>query len=113
MVKILKYDNPDHKIKLKIQQFQVMDKSTRQINNIDYKWYIGSFSLVLRIACALIPIVHVSKTEIDSSVKQRQFPQIPRKNVFHQRESTFCKLKGNLRRKSKILLQVFLKIFRN
>ena len=42
MVKILKYDNPDHKIKLKIRQFQVMDKSTGQINNIGYKWYIGS-----------------------------------------------------------------------
>ena len=42
MVKILKYDNPDHKIKLKIRQFQVMGKSTGQINNIGYKWYIGS-----------------------------------------------------------------------
>ena len=46
MVKILKYDNPDHKIKLKIRQFQVMDgvmgKSTGQINNIGFKWYIGS-----------------------------------------------------------------------
>ena len=39
---ILKYDNPDHKIKLKIRQFQVMGKSTGQINNIGYKWYIGS-----------------------------------------------------------------------
>ena len=37
MVKTLKYDNPDHKIKLKIQQFQVMGKSTGQINNIGYK----------------------------------------------------------------------------
>ena len=36
MVKILKYDNPDHKIKLKIRQFQVMGKSTGQINNIGY-----------------------------------------------------------------------------
>ena len=35
MVKILKYDNTDHKIKLKIRQFQVMGKSTGQINNID------------------------------------------------------------------------------
>ena len=26
MVKILKYDNPDHKIKLKIRQSQVMGK---------------------------------------------------------------------------------------
>ena len=34
MVKTLKYDNPDHKIKLKIRQFQVMGKSTGQINNI-------------------------------------------------------------------------------
>ena len=42
MVKILKYDNPDHKIKLKIRQFQVMGKSTGQINNIGYKQYIGS-----------------------------------------------------------------------
>ena len=42
MVKILKYDNPDHKIKLKIRQFQVMGKTTGQINNIGYKWYIGS-----------------------------------------------------------------------
>ena len=42
MVKILKYDNQDHKIKMKIQQFQVMGKSTGQINNIGYKWYISS-----------------------------------------------------------------------
>ena len=30
MVKILKYDNPDHKIKLKIRQIQVLGKSTGQ-----------------------------------------------------------------------------------
>ena len=42
MVKILKYDNPDHKIKLKIRQFQVMGKTKGQINNIFFKWYIGS-----------------------------------------------------------------------
>ena len=42
MVKIPKYDNPDYKIKLKIRQFQLMDKSTGQINNIGFKWYIGS-----------------------------------------------------------------------
>ena len=42
MAKILKYDNLDHKIKLKIRQFQVMGKSTGQINNIGYKWHIGS-----------------------------------------------------------------------
>ena len=41
-VKILKYDNPDHKIKLKIRQFQVMGTNTGQINNIGYKRYIGS-----------------------------------------------------------------------
>ena len=40
MVNILKYDNPDHKIKLKIWQFQVMGKSIGQINNTGYKWYI-------------------------------------------------------------------------
>ena len=45
MAKILKYDNPEHKIKLKIRQFQVMGKSTGQINNIGYKWYIGSKSM--------------------------------------------------------------------
>ena len=40
MVKILKYDNPDHKIKpKKIQKIQVLGKSTGQINN---EWYIGS-----------------------------------------------------------------------
>ena len=33
MVKILKYDNPDHQIKLKIPQFQAMGKSTGEINN--------------------------------------------------------------------------------
>ena len=33
---------PDHKIKLKIRRFQVMGKSTGQINTIGYKWYIGS-----------------------------------------------------------------------
>ena len=37
MVKILKYDNPDHKIKLKIRQFQLMGKSAGQINNIGFK----------------------------------------------------------------------------
>ena len=41
MAQILKYDNPDHKIKLKIQQFQVIGKSTGKINNTGYKWYIG------------------------------------------------------------------------
>ena len=45
MAKILKYDNPDHKIKLKIRQFQVMGNSTGQINNIGYKWCIGSYSM--------------------------------------------------------------------
>ena len=35
MVKTLTYDNPDHKIKINIQQFQVMGKSTGQINNSD------------------------------------------------------------------------------
>ena len=33
MVKTLTYDNPDHKIKPKSQQFQAMGKSTGQINN--------------------------------------------------------------------------------
>ena len=43
MVKTLTYDNPDHKIKPKTQQFQVMGKSTEQINNnTGYEWYIGS-----------------------------------------------------------------------
>ena len=42
MVKTLTDDNPDHKIKLKIRQFQVIGKSTRQINNTGYEWYIGS-----------------------------------------------------------------------
>ena len=41
MVKTLTYDNPDYKIKLKIRQFQVMGKSTGQINNTGYEWYIG------------------------------------------------------------------------
>ena len=41
MVKILKYDNPYHKIKLKIRQIIVLGKSTGQINNIGYEWYIG------------------------------------------------------------------------
>ena len=45
MVKILKYDNPDHKIKLKIRQFQVMGESTGQINNTGYEWYIGNQSM--------------------------------------------------------------------
>ena len=31
MVKILKYDNPDHKIKLKVRQIQVLGKSTGQV----------------------------------------------------------------------------------
>ena len=38
MVKILKYDNPYHKIKLKIRQIQVLGKSTGQINNTGYEW---------------------------------------------------------------------------
>ena len=42
MIKILKYYNPDHKIKQKIRQIQVMGKSTGQINNTGYAWYIGS-----------------------------------------------------------------------
>ena len=42
MVKILKYDYPDHKIKLTIRQTQVLGKSTGQINNTGYEWYIGS-----------------------------------------------------------------------
>ena len=42
MVKILKYDNPDHRKKLKIRQLHVMGKRTGQIKNIGYKWYIGS-----------------------------------------------------------------------
>ena len=42
MVKILKYDNPDHKMELKIRQIQVMGKSTGQINHTGYEWYIGS-----------------------------------------------------------------------
>ena len=42
MVKTLTYDNPDHKIKQKTRQFQVMGKSTGQINNTGYEWYIGS-----------------------------------------------------------------------
>ena len=45
MVKILKYDNPDHKIKLKIRQVKVMGKSTGQSNNIGYKWYVGNYSM--------------------------------------------------------------------
>ena len=42
MVKILKYGNPDHKTKLKTRHIQVKVKSTRQINNTGYEWYIGS-----------------------------------------------------------------------
>ena len=37
MVKTLTYDNPDHKIKPKTRQFQVMGKSTGQINNTGYE----------------------------------------------------------------------------
>ena len=40
--KIPKYDNPYHKIKLQIQEIQVLGKSTGQINNTSYEWYIGS-----------------------------------------------------------------------
>ena len=42
MVKILKYDNPYHKIKPKIRQIEVLGESTGQINNTGYEWYIGS-----------------------------------------------------------------------
>ena len=45
MVKTLTCDNPDHKIKAKNRQFQVMGKSTGQINNTGYEWYIGSQSM--------------------------------------------------------------------
>ena len=45
MVKILKYDNPYHKIKLKIRQIQVLVKGTGQINNTGYEWYISSQSM--------------------------------------------------------------------
>ena len=40
MVKALTYDN-ENKSK-KTRQFQVMGKSTRQINNTGYEWYMGS-----------------------------------------------------------------------
>ena len=36
-VKILTYDNPYHKIKLKIRQIQVFGKSTGLINNTGYE----------------------------------------------------------------------------
>ena len=42
MAKILKYDNPYHLMKLKIQQIQVLGKSIRQINKTGYESYIGS-----------------------------------------------------------------------
>ena len=42
MIKTLIHDNPDHKIKLKIRQFQVVGKSTGQINNTGYEWHFGS-----------------------------------------------------------------------
>ena len=42
MVKALTYDNPDHKIKLKIRQFQVTGKSKRQVNNQISKIYLKS-----------------------------------------------------------------------
>ena len=47
MVKIPEYDNPDHKIKLKIRQFQVMGKTTGQITNIGYKCKGGSYADLL------------------------------------------------------------------
>ena len=43
MAKVLTNDIPGYKIKLKIRQLQVMGKKyTRQINNTGYEWYIGS-----------------------------------------------------------------------
>ena len=42
MVKILKYDNPDHKTKLKTRHIQVKVKSKSKVNNTGYEWYIGS-----------------------------------------------------------------------
>ena len=42
MAKIIKYDNPDHKIELTIRKIQVLGKSTGQFNNTGYEWYIGS-----------------------------------------------------------------------
>ena len=41
-LRILNIRQSDHKIKLKIRQFQVMGKSTGQINNTGYEWYISS-----------------------------------------------------------------------
>ena len=46
MVKILKYDNPYHKIKLKIRQIQVLGKSTGQINNTGYEMFTKFFSAI-------------------------------------------------------------------
>ena len=42
-LKLLTYDNLDHKIKLKIRQFQLMGKvQGKLIKNTGYEWYIGS-----------------------------------------------------------------------
>ena len=47
MVKALTYDIPDHKIKLKIREFQVMGKNTRQINNTGFLYvYIAPCSTI-------------------------------------------------------------------
>ena len=43
MVKVLTYDIPDHKIKLKIRQFQVMGKKKyKAVNNTGYDFDINS-----------------------------------------------------------------------
>ena len=46
MVKILKYDNPYHKIKLKIRRIQLLGKSTGQINNTGYEMFTKFFSAI-------------------------------------------------------------------
>ena len=67
MVKTLTYDNQDHKIKLKIRQFQVMGKSTRQINNhsmitlkLSSSWCF-SIGWVRSCSCSLVQIVNVMR----------------------------------------------------
>ena len=66
MVKILKYDNPDHTIKLKIRQIQVMCKCTGQIKNLmvvrtnhaSYTYELSLAELIqvnLTLAASLLP----------------------------------------------------------
>ena len=72
MVKILKYDNPDHKTKLQTRHIQVMVKSRRQINNTGYQK-----------KCHLCHVPHLSKLYLVQKYGGRYFEKVLFINLFY------------------------------